>query len=446
MSTLFGTDGIRGVANRDLTPELAFKIGRITASLLGRDHKDPVFLIGKDTRLSGDMLESALAAGITSAGGQVHLIGVASTPQVAYLTRRLGAGAGFVVSASHNPIEDNGLKIFNSYGHKLSDEMEKTIERIFRQEDDQLLRPEGALIGRVVYDEEATAHYLDYLHHLAVPLTSLKIVADCAHGAACHTAGPLLSKLGATVAMLHDTPDGALINVKCGATDTAALERAVADKKADLGLAFDGDADRLIAVDEKGAVVDGDSIMAISALYMQQKGILKKDTLVATVMSNGGLDIFAEKYGITLERTAVGDRYVLEKMLAGGFNFGGEQSGHIIFADHATTGDGLLTALMLLKIVQERQRPLSELALVLERLPQVLVNQKVAHKKGWAENEKIKTALKTVEAQVGRFGRVLVRPSGTEQVIRVMIEAPLDEDKLEEQANYLAEVIGQEQS
>ncbi len=445
MGILFGTDGIRGVANRELTPELAFKIARITAWLLGRNNENPVFLIGKDTRLSGSMLESALTAGITSVGGEVHLLGITSTPSVAFLTRRLSAAAGIVVSASHNPIEDNGLKIFDSSGYKLSDDVENEIEEIYYREFDQLSRPEGALVGQAINDSDAVQQYLHYLHDLSAPLAGLKVVADCAHGAVCRIAGELLVKLGAEVVMLHDSPDGTKINVKCGATDTEDLQKAVAESEAALGLAFDGDADRLIAIDEKGSIVDGDAVMAICALNMLQKGTLKNNTLVTTVMSNGGLDILAEDNQITIIRTAVGDRYVLEKMLEGGFNLGGEQSGHIIFSDHATTGDGLLTAIELLKIVQEKQRPLSELASVLERLPQILVNQKVGNKEGWSENTRIKEAIRKVEAALGRHGRILVRPSGTEPKIRVMIEAPLAQDKLEEYAYSLADVIAREQ-
>ena len=445
MAALFGTDGIRGVANRELTPELAFKIGRITAWLLARAQPRPVFLIGKDTRLSGSMLENALAAGISSAGGQVHLLGVTSTPAVAYLTKHLGATAGFVVSASHNPIEDNGLKIFNSSGHKLSGETERVIEELYHQKTDQLARPQGLEVGQAVYDAGALNHYLDYLRGLSVSLQGLKIVADCAHGAACPTAGKLLENLGAEVLLLNSSPDGARINVDCGATDPRALQEAVVRGKASLGLAFDGDADRLIAVDEKGRVVDGDAVMAILALEMLKCGKLKKNTLVATVMSNGGLDLFAEKNRITLIRTPVGDRFVLEEILTGGYNFGGEQSGHIIFADHATTGDGLLTAIKLLKVLQETNKPLSELSAVLERLPQVLVNQKVKNKTGWSKNAKIEAAIKKVEGQIGRFGRVLVRPSGTEPLIRVMIEAPVEKDRLTEYAHFLAEIIAEEQ-
>jgi phosphoglucosamine mutase len=446
LGELFGTDGIRGVANRDLTPELAFKIGRIAAWILGREHKNPIFVIGRDTRLSGPMLEGALSAGIASAGGGVHLLGIVSTPAVAYLTKRLNASAGVVISASHNPIEDNGLKIFNGSGYKLPDALEDEIERIYFLGNDELPRPVGNALGQALSDGEAVELYLNHLKESSVPLEEIRLVIDCAHGAVCRIAGELFTSLGAKVKMLHDQPDGSRINVKCGATDTADLRQAVISSGANLGLAFDGDADRLIAVDEKGREVDGDAIMSICAIDLLARGLLNKKMLVTTVMSNGGLEILAERYGFNVIRTSVGDRYVLEKMIEGNFNLGGEQSGHIIFSDFATTGDGLLTALQLLKVVQSSQKTLSELAACLERLPQVLVNQKVGTKNGWGENRKIREAIKNVEEKLGKHGRVLVRPSGTEPKIRIMLEAPLPEDKLRDYAESVAQVIAREQS
>ncbi len=446
MGKLFGTDGIRGVANRDLTPELFFRIGRITAWMLGREHEKPVFAVGRDTRLSGSMLEGSLAAGITSAGGEVRLIGIASTPAIAYLARDLDTAAGMVISASHNPIEDNGLKIFDGRGFKLPDQMEARIENYYFQGMDELPRPEGKNVGQTYPDDAALEKYLMHLKRTSTRLDGMKLVIDCAHGAVCRVAGRLLSELGADVNVLHDEPDGTLINVNCGATDTADLQRAVVEIGAVAGLAFDGDADRLIAVDEKGNEVDGDAIMSICAVDMAKKGLLKKSTLVATVMSNGGLDILAEKHGLKVDRTAVGDRYVLEKIVSGGYNLGGEQSGHIIFSDYATTGDGLLTALQLLTFMQENEKPLSELASRLERLPQVLVNQKVETREGWAEKPRITGAIRKIEEELGQHGRILVRPSGTEPKIRVMIEAPLDKETLLEYAESLAEVIKEEQS
>ncbi len=446
MGKLFGTDGIRGVANRDLTPELAYKIGRITASLLRGGRGGPLFLIGRDTRLSGTMLEGSLTAGINSAGGDVRLLGVLSTPGVAYLTRQLKAAAGVAISASHNPIEDNGLKIIDERGYKLPDALEDKIETIYYQDDDELPRPRGTEIGRAFIDGDALEAYLVHLKQNSPSLEGVKMVVDCAHGAACRVAGELFKLLGAEVIMLHEEPDGSRINVDCGATDTGDVQNEVIKNKASLGLAFDGDADRLIAVDEKGSEVDGDAIMAILAVHMAKKDRLNENVLVTTVMSNGGLDILAEKHGLKVIRTAVGDRYVLEKMLEGGYNLGGEQSGHIIFSDLATTGDGMLTALQLLKVLQEEQRPLSELAAPLERLPQVLVSRKVARKEGWSENEEIKSAIDKVENELGRYGRVLVRPSGTEAKFRVMLEAPEDRQKLEQYANSLADLIVREQS
>ncbi len=446
MGKLFGTDGIRGVANRDLTPELAYRIGRIAAWMLGSKTESPLFVIGRDTRLSGPMLEGSLTAGINSVGGDVRLLGVISTPAVAYLTRHLNASAGVVISASHNPIEDNGLKIFHSNGFKLPDSMEDEIEKQYRSQVDELPRPEGSGLGQAFHDGDAVQEYLEHLINTSTSLEGLYLVVDCAHGAACRVAGEVFQQLGAKVRTIHDDPDGSRINVDCGATDTADLQQEVIDSGASLGLAFDGDADRLIAVDEKGNMVDGDAIMAICAVDLAKKNLLKQNTLVATVMSNGGLDILAEKHGFNVIRTRVGDRYVLEKMVEGGFNLGGEQSGHIIYSDHATTGDGLLTALKLLTVVQEQQQPLSELASHLERLPQVLVNQKVGTKEGWDENKRITDAIDKIEQELGKRGRILVRPSGTEAKIRVMLEASLPEDKLKEYADSLAGVIAEEQS
>ena len=446
MEKLFGTDGIRGVANRDLTPELAYRIGRITAWMLGRDNENQLFVVGRDTRLSGTMLEGSLTAGINSVGGEVRQLGVISTPAVAYLTKTLKASAGIMISASHNPIEDNGLKIFSKNGFKLPDSLEDEIEKYYWQENDSLPRPEGNELGQAFYDGEAVQKYLDYLKANSSSLEGLKLVIDCAHGSASRVAGELLQQLGAEIVTIHDEPDGSKINVACGATDTADLQQTVLKTGASLGLAFDGDADRLIAVDEKGHIVDGDAVMMICAINMAQKKCLNKNTLVATVMSNGGLDILAEKHGLKVIRTKVGDRYVLEKMIEGGYNLGGEQSGHIIFSDHATTGDGLLTALNLLSVVKEQSEPLSKLASSLERLPQVLVNQRVATKVGFHDNKRIKEAINKIEQELGKRGRILVRPSGTEAKIRIMLEASLDEEKLKEYANELAGIIDKEQS
>ncbi len=383
-------------------------------------------------------------AGITSTGASVSLLGIISTPGVAYLTRRLGAAAGVVISASHNPVEDNGLKIFNRRGLKLDDALEEKIEAHYFSGDDLFPRAIGAAVGRVSDGRAATDHYLEFLHESAPSLDGLRLVVDCGHGAACGYAAALLQSLGAEVIALHAEPDGGRINVACGATHTGELQQEVVRRGACLGLAFDGDADRLIAVDEKGAVVDGDAIMSTCAIAMLRQGGLKKNTLVVTVMSNGGLEMLAEKYGFAVVRTAVGDRFVLEKILAGGYNLGGEQSGHIIFADCATTGDGMLTALKLLQVLQEEGRPLSELAARLTRLPQVLVNRPVADARGWQSSAAVAAAVKAIRGKLGRHGRILVRASGTEPLIRVMLEALRPEEELRRLAEDLADYIAVE--
>ncbi|HHX87469.1 MAG TPA: phosphoglucosamine mutase [Firmicutes bacterium] len=444
MEKLFGTDGIRGVANQALTPELAFQIGRITASLLKGKDQRPLILVGRDTRLSGGMLEGSLAAGIASTGVDVQLLGVISTPAVAFITRKVKANAGVVISASHNPIEDNGLKIFNRQGLKLSQRLEQQIEQIYFSGRDPFSRAVGAGVGQVYHNPAPVSYYLDYLKQQGPDLKGLRVVVDCGHGAACHIAPEIFCSLGATVKVIHESPDGSLINVDCGATSPGRLSREVVQWRGDIGLAFDGDADRLIAVDEQGQVVDGDAIMAICALEMVSKGLLNHNTLVVTVMSNGGLELLGKQRGFTVLRTPVGDRFVLAKMLEGGYNLGGEQSGHIIFTDHCTTGDGLLTALQMLKAVQVQDRPFSELAAVLPRFPQVLVNRQVSSTAGWQSNKTIASKIAELKQRLGQPSQILVRPSGTEPVIRVMLEAPISEDELWEQAQALAEVIAQE--
>lgn len=444
MAKLFGTDGIRGVANRELTPEMAFRVGRITAALLSESHDRPVFLIGRDTRLSGGMLEGALSAGIASTGVHVGLLGVLSTPALAFLTRHLKAAAGVIISASHNPIEDNGLKIFNGQGYKLPDILEKQIEDLYFTGEDNFPRAVGQAVGQIYCEQGAVDHYLAYLKEEAPDLSGLRLVVDCGHGAACSLAPELLRSLGATVKLLHGTPDGSSINVNCGATNPGDLRREVLAEAADLGLAFDGDADRLIAVDDQGQVVDGDAILAVCTLALLPAGRLKKDTLVVTVMSNGGLELLGMQRGFRVVRTPVGDRFILEKMLEAGLNLGGEQSGHIIFADRATTGDGILTALELLKVLKQAGRPLSELASCLVRLPQVLVNRQVATASRWQDNRKITMAIEEVKESIGRCGRILVRASGTEPLIRIMVEATLTEEELHRHANGLAEIIAAE--
>lgn len=424
MGKLFGTDGIRGVANSELTPEMALKMGRIVAALLKKEKKakNSFFLLGRDTRISGNMLEGALVAGINSSGVDVRLLGVISTPGVAYLIRRLGALGGVMVSASHNPVEDNGIKFFDSRGFKLSDLLEEKAEKLYFQGEGCYCRPVGKEIGRAYRSERAAAEYLSFLRDLSLPLDGLKVVVDCANGSLSRLAPILFRKLGADVVPICCSPNGLNINLNCGSTNPALLQKTVKERKALVGLAFDGDGDRLIAVDELGNIVDGDAILAICASYFKEKNLLPHDTIVVTVMSNGGLEIAGEKHGFKVVRTKVGDRYVLEEMQRGGYALGGEQSGHIIFSDYLPTGDGLLTSLMLLRVMQEREKPLSMLAGIIQRLPQKLVNCKVKEKDGWEKNPRINEAIKMAEKRLGKRGRILVRASGTEPLIRIMLE------------------------
>jgi len=445
MGKLFGTDGVRGVANRELTPEMAFKIGRIGAYLLSQKSsgKNAVF-VARDTRISGSMLESALIAGLTSAGVDVYTAGVVSTPATAWLTRKLGGCGGVMISASHNAYQDNGIKFFDADGLKLADQVEEEIEELYYQQVDNLPRPEAENVGRVFPDNEAEGRYLAYLLS-TVPsrLTDLRIVLDCANGAAYRLAPQSFRALGADVIVIHDTPDGININKNCGSTYPEAVSRAVRENGAHLGFSFDGDADRVLAVDETGSLVDGDAIMTILAMALQEKGLLRKNTIVSTVMSNLGLEKVAEKHGFTILRTKVGDRYVLEEMLAGGYNLGGEQSGHIILLDYNTTGDGVMTALQLATALVEKQQPLSGLAASFTRYPQVLVNCRVKAITGWEKNDRISQAMADVEKKLVGSGRLLVRPSGTEPLIRVMLEGP-NEAELHMMASELAEVIKEE--
>lgn len=441
---MFGTDGIRGVANTELTPETAFKMGRVVAFLLGgaADATPPFFLIGRDTRLSGTMLEGALAAGVTSAGMDVHLLGVVSTPAVAYLTTQLGAAGGVMISASHNPVADNGIKFFNRQGFKLSAALEAEAERLFFAEEDRLPRPAGPDIGRAFPAEKELQQYLSFLRNLAPELKGFKVAIDCAHGSLSQIAVRLYEDLGAQVIPLNNTPDGGKINVNCGSTNPALLQGAVQEKEAYLGLAFDGDGDRLIAVDEKGQVVDGDAIMAVCAVYLKEKNRLHGNRIVATVMSNGGLELAGEKHGFTVARTKVGDRHVLDEMLRGHYSLGGEQSGHIIFSDVLATGDGLLTSLQLIKVIMQKGAPLSRLAAVMPRFPQLLVNCRVKNKAGWEKNQRIARAVKAAEGKLNR-GRILVRASGTEPLIRIMLEGE-DGSLLAELSQELAATVAQE--
>jgi len=420
MGQLFGTDGIRGVANADLSPELAFRVGRAAGAELGASGRP--FFLGRDTRLSGPMLEAALAAGVCSTGVSVDLGGILPTPAVAYLARERGAACGVVISASHNPVEDNGIKFFGGDGYKLEDTREDAIEAWLDRDD--LPRPAGVGVGTIRAVPEGEDHYLDHLTGLSIGrLDGLRIVVDCAFGAAVRVAPRLWAALGASVIALHAEPDGARINVNCGSTHLEPLRLAVLASGADLGFAHDGDADRVLAVDEHGEVTDGDALMGFCALDRHRRGALAAGVVVATVMSNLGLEQALGRAGIRLERTRVGDRYVLERMRQIGAALGGEQSGHLIFLDHTTTGDGLVTAIEVTNIMARSGRRLSELRAAIPRYPQVLRNVRVQNRQGVAEAPEVAQAVASAEARLAARGRILVRPSGTEPLIRVMVEA-----------------------
>lgn len=444
MSRLFGTDGVRGVANAELTPQLAMQLGQAGAYVLTKEkeHK-PTIMVGCDTRISGDMLANALMAGACSVGANAVYVGVIPTPAVAYLTRKYKVDAGVVISASHNPVEFNGIKFFDGNGYKLPDEMEDEIEAVIKSGMADIKFPTGSQVGKIKYRTDAREEYINHaIQSIPVDLTGLKIVVDCAEGASYYTSIEALKELGANVIAIHNNPDGTNINANCGSTHMDELMGRVLYEKADVGLAFDGDADRLLAVDEQGHRVDGDQIMAIIGNHMKRNGTLKDDTIVATVMSNLGFFLMGERCGLKMEQTKVGDRYVLERMREIGANLGGEQSGHIIFLDENTTGDGLLSALHLLQVLVETGKPLSELASVMEVLPQALVNAKVAnHKKEhYMEYPEIADAIKQLTDKFAGEGRVLIRPSGTEPLVRVMIEGK-NQAQIEEEAKNLANLI-----
>ncbi|MDQ7841278.1 MAG: phosphoglucosamine mutase [bacterium] len=422
---LFGTDGIRGVANADLTPELAFRVGRAAGAELGG--ADATFVLGRDTRLSGPMLEAALAAGLCSVGVHVGLGGILTTPAVAYLTRDLGAACGVVISASHNPVEDNGIKLFGGDGFKLPDAREAAIEALLDRDD--LPRPTGTAMGTIGAIPDGVDRYMRHLADLSTGgLDGMKIVVDCAFGAAVRVAPRLWEMLGADVVILHGEPDGSRINVACGSTDLGPLRQAVLACGADVGFAHDGDADRVLAVDELGEDVDGDALMGICALDRHRLGTLAGGIVVATVMSNLGLEQRLAQEGIRLERAPVGDRYVLERMVETGATLGGEQSGHLIFLDQATTGDGLVTAIALTNVMSATGRRLSELRAGIPRLPQVLVNVRVRARNGLIDAPEVEEAVAAAEARLASRGRILVRPSGTEPLVRVMVEAASHEE------------------
>ena len=423
---LFGTDGIRGTVNHHpMTPENVLRVGMAVACLLREKHGRNMILIGKDTRLSGYLIESALTSGICSLGMNVTLVGPIPTPGIAFLTRTLRLDAGIVISASHNPFEDNGIKIFSSEGLKLPDEIEKRIEQFVQ--DDKLLRnrPRGSEIGRAYRLDDATGRYIEYIKSTipkGLTFEGMKVVVDCANGAAYKTTPWLLRELGAEVISLNDKPNGLNINTDCGSLHLDKLQKAVRQHKAVIGVAHDGDADRTIFCDEKGKIVDGDKIMGMWAVEMKRDKTLEKDTVVSTVMSNLGLERYLGKNGIQLVRTKVGDRYVVERMVEGGYNIGGEQSGHIIFLDHNTTGDGPLTATKVLYLMKKRNASLSSLAKEIKLYPQILLNVLVEHKYDIKTIPEIAEAIKTAEQRLSGKGRVLVRPSGTEPKVRVMLE------------------------
>jgi len=439
---MFGTDGVRGVANTpDLSPELAFALGRAAATLARRDAgQRPVAVIGRDTRRSGPMLAAALSAGICSAGGDVVDLGVVTTPGVAFITTHMQADFGVMISASHNPAPDNGIKFFSRDGYKLPDAVEDELEALVRSTTDTMPRPTGADLGTIRTSEAEVAAYIQHLVATGSPLRGMRVVVDCGHGAAYRLAPEVLRRLGAEVIPLNTAPDGININDGCGSTHPEALQQAVLAHKAHAGIAHDGDADRCMAVDERGQLVDGDQIMSICALDLKRRGLLPGDTVVATVMSNMGLELFLREHGLRLLRTKVGDRYVLEEMLKGGYTLGGEQSGHVIFGALATTGDGILTAVQLLSVVAREGQPLSALANQWQRLPQWLENVRVSRKEGWEENPAIRAAVAEAEAALAGRGRVLVRASGTEPLIRVMLEGP-DMDQLRSLAAAIGEVV-----
>ena len=442
MGKYFGTDGVRGVANSELTPELAFKLGRFGGYVLTKDATErPKVLIGRDTRISGEMLEGALVAGLISIGAEVMRLGVISTPGVAYLTRAMSGNAGVMISASHNPVEDNGIKFFGPDGFKLSDEQEAEIEALLDQDEDTLPRPTGADLGSVSDYFEGGLKYIQYLKQTVdEDFSNIHIAFDCAHGATSSLATHLYADLEADLSSMGASPNGLNINDGVGSTHPEALAEFVLEKGADVGLAFDGDGDRLIAVDEKGQIVDGDQIMYICAKYHHAKGRLNKNTVVSTVMSNMGFYKALEAEGIESIQTQVGDRYVVEAMREGGYNVGGEQSGHIIFLDYNTTGDGLLTGLQLVNTMKMTGKRLSELAAEMTIFPQKLINVRVTDKHAVTQNEKVAETIAAVEAEMNGDGRVLVRASGTEPLVRVMVEATTKE-QCDAYCERIAEVV-----
>lgn len=444
MGRLFGTDGVRGIANTELTCELAMEIGRAAATVLsdGCRHR-PTFVIGSDTRASSDMLGSAMTAGLCSVGADVINLGVISTPAVAYLVGMYKADAGVMISASHNPAEFNGIKIFSGDGFKLPDMLEEKIEDLILDKAKCYARPTGGEVGRLSYAKEAARDYIKHVKSSAhYSLAGLRIAIDCANGASSVTAPTLFSELGAEIHVLADKPDGENINKECGSTHLEALAKYVVENKLDCGIAFDGDADRCLCVDENGNTVDGDMIMAICALDLKSRGKLNKNTVVGTIMTNFGFNRFCEENELRFIATKVGDRYVLEEMLLEDYSFGGEQSGHVIFGDFATTGDGQLTATQLLVLMKHSGKTLSELASVMTRYPQTIVNLKISTegKIAFYTDRVINEKIAQAKEELGKTGRIVVRPSGTEPLIRVMVEGS-DTEQIKRLAEEVADVI-----
>lgn len=443
MGKFFGTDGVRGIANKDLSPDLAYKLGRIGGFFLTKGKKRPKMVVGMDTRISGDMLEGALSSGLNSAGVDVLYLGVLPTPAVACMIKILEADGGVMITASHNPVEYNGIKFFNDKGLKLTDDMENSIEEYIINNIDIDFLPVSGEVGRKIRIDNPERKYMEFLKEtMDVDLTGLKVAVDCGNGAAYKAAPELLHELGAQVYVIHNDPNGININVECGSTKPEEIQKLVLETGADVGLSFDGDADRLIAADENGNIVDGDHILAICGIHMREKGRLKSNTVIGTVMTNMGLDICLKEKGIDIIKTNVGDRYVLEEMLKGKHSIGGEQSGHIIFLDYNTTGDGLLTAIQLLSVMKEKNTRLSKLAGIMSVMPQILVNARVSDekKKLYLEDETIKDKIEEIESHFNGRGRVLIRPSGTEPLVRVMIEGE-NMEEIELCANELSELI-----
>ena len=427
METLFGTDGVRGIANKELTPELAFDLGRAGSLVLAKETQGqrPRVLMGKDTRISGDMLEAALTAGICASGADVLSAGIIPTPAVAYLTRKYQASCGIVISASHNPAQDNGIKFFGPDGHKLPDSIEEEIEKLVKADPKNLPRVNGDEVGRVYEVREAFNNYVKYLldcYEGEYPFREISLVVDCAHGAAYMVAPEVWKSLGAKVNIINDQPNGININLRCGSTYTQGLKQAVISLKADFGIAYDGDADRCIIIDEKGNELDGDNIILICALDLHRQGLLKPSLAVATIVSNTGLNMALGREGIKVINSDVGDRYVLEKMMESGAIIGGEPSGHTIFARHSTTGDGILTSIKIAEAFIRYKLPLSELASEMEKLPQLTVNFKINNKKEILSHDLVQQAIREAENKLGEWGKLVIRPSGTEPLVRLMAQ------------------------